>query len=116
MHGFEQLGKRPLEVAATLGASPVDRFFSVLLPLSRRHYLVAGTLAFAHTMGEFGVVLMVGGNIPGVTQVASIAIYDYVEIMDYPHAHLLSGIMLALSLGVLMVVYGLNRKMEVKLG
>jgi len=116
MHGFELLGRRPNEVAATLGAGPVDRFFSVTLPLSRRHYLIAATLAFAHTVGEFGVILMIGGNIPGVTQVASIAIYDHVEAMEYSQAHVLSGIMLVMSLVVLTIVYGLNRRMEVKTG
>ena len=116
MHGFEQLGKRPLDVAATLGAGPIDRFFSVILPLTRRHYLVAATLAFAHTVGEFGVILMIGGNIPGVTQVASIAVYDHVEAMEYSQAHVLSAIMLVMSLLVLTIVYGLNRKMELKTG
>ncbi|QCU90906.1 molybdate ABC transporter permease subunit [Thiomicrorhabdus sediminis] len=115
MQGFEQLGSRPSEVAATLGAGPVDRFFSVTLPLCRRHYLVAATLTFAHTVGEFGVVLMIGGNIPGVTQVASIAVYDHVEAMEYTQAHGLSLILLLVSLLVLIVVYGLNRRIEKKL-
>ena len=114
MHGFEQLGKRPIDVASTLGAGPVDRFFSVILPMTRRHYLVAATLTFAHTVGEFGVILMIGGNIPGVTQVASIAVYDHVEAMEYSQAHVLSAIMLVMSLLVLTIVYGLNRKMEIK--
>lgn len=116
MHGFEQMGRRPSEVAASLGAGPMDRFFSVILPLTRRHYLIAATLAFAHTVGEFGVVLMIGGNIPGVTQVASIAIYDYVDALEYHQAHVLSAIMLVMSLVVLTLVYGLNRRMEVKIG
>ncbi len=114
MNGFEQLGKRPAEVAATLGAGPIDRFFSVNLPLMRRHYLVAVTLTFAHTVGEFGVILMIGGNIPGVTQVASIAIYDHVEALEYEKAHILSAIMLVMSLIVLSIVYGINRHMEEK--
>ncbi len=114
MQGFEQLGRRSVEVASTLGAGPVDRFFSVVLPLTRRHYLVAVTLTFAHTVGEFGVILMIGGNIPGVTQVASIAIYDHVEALEYSQAHILSAIMLIISLLVLTIVYGLNRKMERK--
>ncbi len=114
MNGFEQLGKRPREVAATLGAGPIDSFFSVTLPLMRRYYLVAITLTFAHTVGEFGVVLMIGGNIPGVTQVASIAIYDHVEALEYGQAHVMSGIMLVMSLLVLTIVYGLNRRMETK--
>lgn len=116
MHGFEQLGKRPGEVAATLGAGPIDRFFSVTLPLTRRYYLVAATLAFAHTMGEFGVILMIGGNIPGVTQVASVAIYDHVESLEYLEAHVLSAIMLVFSLLVLTIVYGVNRRMEMRMG
>lgn len=116
MQGFEQLGKRPTEVAATLGAGPMDRFFSVTLPLTKRQYLLGATLAFAHTVGEFGVVLMIGGNIPGVTQVASIAIYDHVEQLEYTQAHVLSLIMLILSLTVLTIVYGMNRRMEVKVG
>ncbi|WP_029408325.1 molybdate ABC transporter permease subunit [Thiomicrorhabdus sp. Milos-T2] len=115
MNGFEQLGSRSSEVAATLGAGPIDRFFSVTLPLTRRHYLVAATLAFAHTMGEFGVILMIGGNIPGVTQVASIAIYDHVDALEYSEAHVLSAIMLGMSLVVLTIVYGVNRRMELKL-
>lgn len=114
MHGFEQLGRRPIEVASALGAGPIDRFFSVILPLTRRHYLVAATLAFAHTVGEFGVVLMIGGNIPGVTQVASIAIYDHVDALEYTQAHILSAIMLVLSLVVLTIVYAANRRMEMK--
>lgn len=114
MQGFEQLGCRPIHAAATLGAGPIDRFFTVILPLTRRYYLVAATLTFAHTVGEFGVILMIGGNIPGVTQVASIAIYDHVEAMEYSQAHVLSAIMLVMSLLVLTIVYGLNRKMEKK--
>lgn len=116
MNGFEQLGRRPIDVAATLGAGPIDRFFSVILPLTRRHYLIASTLAFAHTVGEFGVVLMIGGNIPGVTQVASIAIFDHVDALEYTEAHILSAIMLGMSLLVLTIVYGVNRRMEVKVG
>lgn len=116
MNGFELLGKRPVEVASTLGAGPIDRFFSVILPLTRRHYLVAATLTFAHTVGEFGVILMIGGNIPGVTQVASIAIYDYVDALEYTQAHILSAIMLVMSLLVLSIVYGVNRRMEKRLG
>lgn len=115
MNGFEQLGRRPIEVASALGAGPIDRFFTVILPLTRRHYLVSATLAFAHTVGEFGVVLMIGGNIPGVTQVASIAIYDHVDALEYTEAHVLSAIMLVLSLTVLTIVYGVNRRLEVKL-
>ncbi len=116
MHAFESIGERRLEAAATLGASPMDRFFSVVLPLSQRGYLTAATLAFAHTVGEFGVILMIGGNIPGQTQVVSIAIYDHVEVMEYTQAHILSAGMMLFSFAVLLIVYGLNRRMEVKIG
>jgi len=109
MHAFEQVGEKPLQAAAVLGAGPWTRFWRVLVPLSRHGFLVAATLAFAHTVGEFGVVLMVGGNIPGVTQVASIAIYDHVENMEYDQAHLLSAVLLLFSFSVLALVYRLNR-------
>ncbi|SFD58082.1 molybdate transport system permease protein [Thiohalospira halophila DSM 15071] len=115
MHAFEQLPRRPLEAAETLGAGPLDRFFSVILPLSRRGYLVATTLAFAHTVGEFGVVLMIGGNIPGETRVLSIAIYDHVEVLDYASAHVLSAGLLAFSFLVLLAVYGWGRRPEATL-
>jgi len=101
---FASGGHRPLEAAATLGASPRDRFFSVAVPLSRRGFLTAATLGFAHTLGEFGVVLMIGGNIPGRTQVLSIAIYDHVEALDYARAHVLSGTLLVISFALLLVV------------
>ena len=107
---FTAIGRRPLEVAATLRASPLDRFFTVALPLARPGFLTAAVLGFAHTVGEFGVVLMIGGNIPGQTQVLSIAIYDHVETLEYAHAHWLSGGLLILSFLLLMVVYGLNRR------
>ena len=79
-------------------AGPLDRFLTVALPLARRDLVVAGTLAFAHTVGEFGVVLMLGGNIPGATRMVSIAIYDHVEVLEYPQAHLLSALMLGFTL------------------
>jgi molybdate transport system permease protein len=107
---FARIGRRPLEVAATLGAGPVDRWWSVVLPLARPGYLTAAVLGFAHTLGEFGVVLMIGGNIPGRTQVVSIAIYDHVEALDYGAAHLLAGLLLALSFALLIVVYVTNRR------
>jgi molybdate transport system permease protein len=107
---FTAIGRRPLEVAATLGASPVDRFFSVAVPLARPGFLTAAVLGFAHTIGEFGVVLMIGGNIPGETRVASIAIYDHVEGLQYAHAHWLSGGLLLLSFLLLVMVYALNRR------
>lgn len=112
MHAFEAIPERRLEAAASLRAGALDRFFSVVLPESRRGYLTAGTLAFAHTVGEFGVILMIGGNIPGVTKVVSIAIYDHVEVLEYTQAHILSAGMLLFSFTVLLVVYGLNRRMQ----
>jgi molybdate transport system permease protein len=110
---FAAVGRRPLEAAATLRASPLDRFFTVALPLARPGFLTAAVLGFAHTVGEFGVVLMIGGNIPGETQVLSIALYDHVEGLDYAHAHWLSGGLLLLSFLLLMLVYGLNRRFRV---
>jgi len=107
---FQAIGERPLEVAATLRASPLDRFFSVVLPLARPGFLTAAVLGFAHTLGEFGVVLMVGGNIPGSTQVVSIAIYNHVEALEYAQAHQVAGLLLALSFVLLLLVYGLNRR------
>jgi len=106
---FTQLGRRPIEVAATLGAGPWDRFFSVILPMSRSGYITAIVLGFAHTLGEFGVVLMIGGNIPGKTQVLSIAIYEHVEALEYQQAHYLSGSLLVLSFVMLFLLYRYNR-------
>jgi len=111
-NSFVSLGKRPLEVAATLGASAIDRFISVVLPLSKMGYLTAAVLGFAHTLGEFGVVLMIGGNIPGQTQVLSIAIYDHVEALEYGQAHWLAGGLLIGSFLVLLMVYGANRRIH----
>lgn len=110
---FTTIGNRPLEVAATLRASPIDRFFTVALPLARSGFLTAAVLGFAHTIGEFGVVLMIGGNIPGETQVISIAIYDHVEGLEYKNAHWLSGGLLVLSFFLLMLVYAFNRRFKV---
>lgn len=107
---FAGIGRRPLEVAATLRAAPLDRFLSVALPLARTGFLTAIVLGFAHTLGEFGVVLMIGGNIPGETRVASIAIYDHVESLEYLQAHLLSGVLLLISFVLLISVYALNRR------
>jgi len=107
---FSAIGRRPMEVAATLRASPLDRFFTVAVPLACPGFFTAAVLGFAHTIGEFGVVLMIGGNIPGETRVASIAIYDHVEGLEYAHAHWLSGALLLLSFLLLIVVYGLNRR------
>ena len=107
-NAFEAIGDRPLEVAATLRASPLDTFFSVVLPLARPGFLSAGILTFAHTVGEFGVVLMIGGNIPGATRVASVQIYDHVEALEYADAHRLAGVMLAFSFIVLLGLYTWN--------
>ena len=112
-NAFTTIGQRPLEVAATLRASPIDRFFSVVIPLARSGFITAAVLGFAHTVGEFGVVLMIGGNIPGETQVLSIAIYDHVESLEYVHAHWLSAGLLLMSFILLIVVYALNRRYTV---
>lgn len=109
-NAFSAVGQRPMEVAATLRASPLDRFFTVAVPLARPGFLTAAVLGFAHTLGEFGVVLMIGGNIPGATQVISIAIYDHVEALEYTHAHWISGGLLLLSFFLLMTVYAVNRR------
>jgi molybdate transport system permease protein len=110
---FSAVGRQPMEVASTLRASPLDRFFSVAVPLAAPGFLTATVLGFAHTIGEFGVVLMIGGNIPGKTQVVSIAIYDHVEGMEYANAHWLSAGLLVMSFALLVLVYGLNRKFRV---
>jgi molybdate transport system permease protein len=107
-NAFEALGPRPVEVAATLRASPWDRFMTVVIPLARPGFLTAAVLSFAHTVGEFGVVLMIGGNIPGETKVLSVAIYDHVETLEYDQAHLLAAGMLAFSFLVLLTLYLLN--------
>ncbi len=107
---FRAIDKRHIEVASTLRASPLDRFLTVVLPLSRSGFLTATVLGFAHTVGEFGVVLMIGGNIPGHTRVLSIAIYDHVEVLEYGRAHLLSGALLILSFVMLVGVYSFNGK------
>jgi molybdate transport system permease protein len=110
---FAAVGASMTETAATLRAGPWDRFFSVVVPLSRRGFLTALTLTFAHTVGEFGVVLMVGGNIPGETRVLSIAIYDHAESLDYASAHVLAGGLLAASFLLLLAVYVFNRRYSV---
>jgi molybdate transport system permease protein len=106
---FEAMGRAPLEAAATLGARPLRRFFGVAVPLSLRGYLTAIVLVFAHTLGEFGVVLMVGGNIPGRTQVISIAVFEHVETIEYAEAHALSALLLVLSFVLLLLIFSLNR-------
>jgi molybdate transport system permease protein len=107
---FDRIGRDQIEAAASLGASPLDRFFSLVLPLSARGFLTAGILTFIHTIGEFGVVLMVGGNIPGRTRTLSIALYDHVEALRYDQAHALAAGLVILSLIVLSLVYWLNRR------
>jgi len=111
-NAFMAIGDRPLEVAATLRANAWDRFWSVAMPMARRGFLTAATLGFAHTVGEFGVVLMIGGNIPDSTRVVSIAIYDSVEALDYPNAHILSAGMFAFSFVVFLIVYSMNRRAD----
>ncbi len=109
-NAFEAIGPRPLEVAATLRASPIDTFFSVVVPLARPGFLTAAVLGFAHTVGEFGVVLMMGGNIPDKTRVVSVQIYDHVEALEYAQAHWLAGGMLLFSFAALLLLYSFNPK------
>jgi molybdate transport system permease protein len=106
---FAGIGRTPLEAAATLGAGPLDRFFRVAVPLARRGFLTATTLGFAHTLGEFGVVLMIGGAIPGRTQVLSIALFDHVEALEYGRAHALAALLVGLSFALLLLVHWVNR-------
>ncbi|MGI3210027.1 molybdate ABC transporter permease subunit [Roseovarius tibetensis] len=113
---FESVGRAPLEAAASLRASPLDAFFSVATPMALRGYLTATVLSFAHTIGEFGVVLMVGGNIPGQTKVVSIQIYEEVETVNYAAAHGLAAILLVFSFTVLLAVYSVNRRFPVHAG
>ncbi|MEM9176587.1 MAG: molybdate ABC transporter permease subunit [Myxococcota bacterium] len=113
---FEAVGRGPIEAAASLGASPADAFLRVAVPLSKRSFLTAGVLTFSHTLGEFGVVLMVGGNIPGSTRVLSIAIYDHVETLRYAEAHALAAGLLAFSFAVLVLVYAFDRRARVRVG
>ena len=108
---FAAMGEQPMEAAATLRASPMDAFLTVALPLAKPGFITAAVLGFAHTVGEFGVVLMIGGNIPGKTQVLSMALYNHVEALEYAQAHWLAGGMLAFSFAVLLILYsrGWNR-------
>jgi molybdate transport system permease protein len=110
-NAFEAFGDRPLEVAATLRASDWDAFWSVAVPLARPGFLTGAVLGFAHTVGEFGVVLMIGGNIPGETKVLSIAIYDYVETLQWTQAHILSGGMLVFSFAVILLVMLVEKRL-----
>jgi molybdate transport system permease protein len=111
-NSLEALGRRPLEVAATLGASRLDTFFTVVLPLAKPGFITATILGFAHTVGEFGVILMIGGNIPGETQVISVLIYEHVESLQYAQAHSLSAAMIIFSFIVLLLLYGFNQKQK----
>jgi molybdate transport system permease protein len=113
-NAFEAIGERPLEMAAVLRAGPWDRFFSVVVPLALPGFITGSILGFAHTLGEFGVVLMIGGNIPGVTQVISVQIYDHVEALDYADAHALSAFMLAFSFLILWALYSFNPHKRMK--
>ncbi|MFQ3189898.1 MAG: molybdate transport system permease protein [Paraglaciecola sp.] len=109
-NAIEAIGNRPLEAAATLGAGPIDRFFTVVLPLAKPGFMTATILGFAHTVGEFGIVLMIGGSIPGETRVVSVQIYDHVESLEYAQAHALSGVMIVFSFVVLLMLYTFQRK------
>ena len=113
---FERVGRDQMEAAASLGASGLDRFLSLAVPLSVRGFITAGVLSFVHTIGEFGIVLMVGGNIPGRTRTISIALYDHVEALRYDEAHALAAGLIALSFAVLLLVYALNRRYPVHAG
>ncbi len=112
---FESIGKPLQQAASTLGAKPLEIFFNIVLPLSYRGFFVAITLGFAHTVGEFGVVLMIGGNIPGLTQVLSITIYDHVEALEYTAAHYYSVGLIIFSFIVLFITYTYNRKLNIRL-
>jgi molybdate transport system permease protein len=115
-NAFEAIGERPLEAAATLRASPLDTFFSVALPLARPAYLSATVMGFAHTVGEFGVVLMIGGNIPNTTRVLSVQIYDHVEALEYAQAHWLAAGMVLFSFAALLTLYSVTRTGRNKIG
>ena len=109
-NAFEAIGERPLEAAATLRASPWDAFWSVAVPLARPGFLSGAVLGFAHTVGEFGVILMIGGNIPGETKVLSIAIYDFVETQQWAQAHILAGGMVLFAFGVILAVTAFDKR------
>lgn len=109
-NAMEALGERPLEVAATLRAGPLDRFFTIVLPLAKPGFITASILGFAHTVGEFGVILMIGGNIPDETRVVSVQVYDHVESLEYAQAHSLSALLVIFSFVVLLALYWSQRK------
>jgi molybdate transport system permease protein len=113
-NAFESVGKDMMEAAYTLGAKPLDAFFTVAIPLAKRGFLTGGVLGFAHTLGEFGVVLMVGGNIPGETRVVSIAIYDHVEMLEYGQAHVMAGVLLGFAFISILLMYVANYSFKVK--
>jgi molybdate transport system permease protein len=113
-NAFESVGRDMMETAYTLGAKPLDAFFTVAIPLAKRGFLTGSVLGFAHTLGEFGVVLMVGGNIPGETRVVSIAIYDHVETLEYAQAHILSGILLSFAFVAMLFMYVANHRLKVR--
>lgn len=113
LESFNNLGRRPVDVSASLGAGVIDRFFTVILPMCKGGFVVAATLSFAHTVGEFGVIVMLGGSIPGETKVLSVLIYDHAESMNYAAAHKLSAMLLVFSFLVLFVVYSINRRFHV---
>lgn len=106
------VGERPLEVASTLRAGPIDRFFTIVLPLAKPGFITASILGFAHTIGEFGVILMIGGNIPDETRVVSVQVYDHVESLEYAQAHSLSALLVIFSFAVLLALYASQRKSE----
>lgn len=112
-NAFSAIGQRPLEMAATLRADAKDRFFNIVLPMALPGFISASVLGFAHTLGEFGVVLMIGGNIPGETRVVSVQIYDHVEALDYAHAHWLAGGMIVFSFLILLLLYLTSDKVAV---
>ncbi len=109
-NAMEAIGERPLEVAATLRATPFDRFFTIVLPLAKPGFITASILGFAHTVGEFGVILMIGGNIPDETRVVSVQVYDHVESLEYAQAHSLSALLVIFSFVVLLALYATQRK------
>ncbi|MES9868269.1 MAG: molybdate ABC transporter permease subunit [Sedimenticola sp.] len=111
-NAFESMGERPIEVAATLRSSPLKRFFDIAIPLARPGFVTGSVLGFAHTVGEFGVILMIGGNIPGETKVLSVAIYDHVESLEYTQAHWLSGGMLLFSFVVVLTMYLTEKRLK----
>jgi len=112
-NAIESVGQRPIEVAKTLGANSIDAFFTVVMPLAKPGFITAAILGFAHTVGEFGVILMIGGNIPGETRVVSVQIYEHVESLSYANAHMLSAIMLLFSFCVLFLLYSFKPKNRV---